>query len=868
MDRVADADRPASGSAPRADRLVEVAIALPVRGTFHYLAPPGVAQKLAVGTGVVVPFGTRRVTGFVVDFPDGAPADIGELKRIEALLADEPLFDAPRLELYRFMSRYYLAPLGEALRTALPPGILAATRRVARINDAGKKALATDSLNRRERAVLAALVAGGGAIEWRKLTSGSPAVSGATVRALSERGLVEIVAELAGQTSKPKYETRWRAFGEPDAQLRGARQKEVLDLLRGQPDAITASEIADALGFPPHAVLNALAARGLVVSESVNVSRVRALRGADEKPPVLTTEQTAAVAEIAPAIDEARFSPFLLHGVTGSGKTEVYLQLVERALAAGKGAIVLVPEIALTPQLVGRFVGRFGDVVRASHSGVAGPERLDLWRDAMHRRVRVVVGARSAVFAPVHPLGLIVVDEEHDGSYKQDDGIPYNARDLAIRLAKQVGCPVVLGSATPSFETYYAAQSGRYRLLRLTKRPRENPMPSVTTVDLRPLEKEEALTRRDAALEKAHAAREAKRVASDSQSSILIPQSSPPDIPRARAIFSPELATAMDETLAAGEQAILLLNRRGYSTHMFCLKCGATAMCANCDVALTYHHGAKSLVCHYCGEGRAPSAQCVMCGKDRMFYAGLGTEQVEAEIAHRFPHARVARLDRDSVTGRDGHERVTESFRRGESDILLGTQMVAKGHDFARVTLVGVIRADTTLNFPDFRAAERTFQLVTQVAGRAGRADRPGRIVIQTYNPNHWAIRCASTHDFEGFYAQEIERRRAANYPPFARLAMLRVTGLDEDVVARAARAVGRAARLAASSFGSTEDDVLGPARAPISRVKNRYRRQLLLRAQTAAKLSALVAEVFARCEPNLPSTVDLRADIDPQNVL
>jgi len=576
--------------------------------------------------------------------------------------------------------------------------------------------------------------------------------------------------------------------------------------------------------------LRKLAARGLVrLEEQVLKPGVREGLG-QGRPEVLTPEQDIAVKALHYSLDMGGFHTVLLHGVTGSGKTEVYLRAVEHALAQGRGSLVLVPEIALTPQLVGRFRSRFGSDVAVLHSGLKDRERLFHWQALRKGTVRIAVGVRSAIWAPVENLGLVVVDEEHDPSFKQEDKLRYNARDMAVMRGKQAGALVVLGSATPSLESLENVRRGRYKVLELKHRVDDRPMPRIELVDLR----------------------------------IERPRDGGP-ITEEAPILSPPLVQAMQETLDRGQQTILFLNRRGHSTFLLCEVCGLTLKCSECDVCLTLHRAASRVMCHYCGLASPVPSRCREC-TGPMLKLGIGTERVEAEVAERFPRARVARLDRDSATS---GERVTEllaAFARREIDILVGTQMVAKGHDFPGVTLVCVVMADTSLAIPDFRAAERTFHLLTQVAGRAGRGRDPGRVLVQTYNPDSEPVKRVLAHDFEGFAQQELEWRHALAYPPFSRMAAIRIEGEHPEQTASVARMLGDflSRRMPPPSAGVR---LLGPALAPISRLRGRTRWQLLLKGPTHVALAPLLARLEIKLE-DIPSGVKVTIDVDPSAML
>ena len=586
------------------------------------------------------------------------------------------------------------------------------------------------------------------------------------------------------------------------------------------------------LGELSHAVpkareaLKRLVARGLVRLETQDVQPQVGTAFAQGRPLHLTAGQELAVAALVRALDAASFQPFLLHGVTGSGKTEVYLRAAEHSLAAGKGALVLVPEIALTPQLVGRFRSRFGTQVAVLHSGLKERERRGHWQALRAGRVRLAVGVRSAVFAPVAGLGLLVVDEEHDSSFKQDEKLRYQARDLAVVRAREVGAVVVLGSATPSLESYENARRGKYTVLELPARVDDRPLPTVQLVDLR---------------------RRPRRATE-----------APPAL-------AEESALALAETLAKGQQAILFLNRRGHSTTLVCEACGQSISCKQCDVALTLHLQPASLQCHYCGASQGVPAACPAC-RGTLLRLGTGTERVEAEVAAQCPTARVARLDRDSVgTGEKLTERLS-SFARGELDVLVGTQMVAKGHDFPGVTLVCVVSADTGLLFPDFRAAERTFQLLTQVAGRAGRGQEAGRVLVQTYNPEAEPVARAAAHDFVGFAERELAWRRALAYPPFSRLAAIHLEGKDAGQTAASARALARAVEKSLPPPASGVR-LLGPAPAPLSRLRGHTRWQLLLKAPQHRVLRPVLDAVGVALAA-LPRGVRGVLDVDPGAML
>jgi primosomal protein N' (replication factor Y) (superfamily II helicase) len=545
------------------------------------------------------------------------------------------------------------------------------------------------------------------------------------------------------------------------------------------------------------------------------------------QPLALNAEQTAALDQITRALDEQQTSVFLLHGVTGSGKTEVYLQALAHTLAQGKGALVLVPEISLTPQTVERFKARFSSqtLVAVLHSHLSAGERHDEWHKIRQGRARIVIGARSAIFAPVEPLGLIIVDEEHEHSYKQEEAPRYNARDVAVVRGQMEQAVVVLGSATPSLESFYNVQRGKYKLLELRLRADEKKMPFVRVVDMR---------------------QEARK------------QKGTP-------IFSEPLKEAMTQRLENKEQVMLFLNRRGYSSSLQCPKCGFVAQCPNCSISLTYHRTVQKLLCHICSHQAAAPVVCPdqSCRNPAIRYGGLGTQKVEEALAKLFPYATVERMDSDALKRKEDYRRILGDFRLGKIDILVGTQMIAKGLHFPNVTLVGIIHADLSLHMPDFRAGERTFQLLTQVAGRAGRGDVEGHVFVQSFTPFHPAIQFARRHDFTGFYDQEIDFRKQLNYPPLSRIALLTVRGRNEEKVRFSADYLRKQVE---KKLGDLKDLVIaGPAPAPLARAETFYRYQLMLRTRQMPKVSAHLA--LLNEELALPDDLKLTIDIDPANL-
>jgi primosomal protein N' (replication factor Y) (superfamily II helicase) len=569
-----------------------------------------------------------------------------------------------------------------------------------------------------------------------------------------------------------------------------------------------------------------------------------------EIPPrfVLNSEQEQALRKIEDRLKEGGFETFLLHGVTGSGKTEVYLRAMEQARRGGRRSLILIPEISLTPQLMDRLNARFPGRVGILHSALSGAERWAQWWHIVRGNVDVVVGARSAVFAPVADLGLIIVDEEHDPSYKQEEGLRYNGRDVAVVRGKLSTCPVILGSATPAMESYQNCRDGRYRLLEMTERVQRRPLPSIETVDLR-----------------------SKFLGSqppDGRKAPLGPNSLLAQPPSEHRLISDRLAALLRKNYQASRQSLIFLNRRGFSNFLQCTLCGHVLRCSYCSVTLTLHRKQKSVCCHHCNFRRPATALCPQCGNLTLSGVGVGTEQIEEALHRLVPQAHIARMDRDTTSKRGAHEELIRSWEKGEIDVLVGTQMITKGHDVTGVTLVGALLADLSLNLPDFRAGERTFQLLSQVAGRSGRGDEPGTVIIQTYAPDHYAIQHLIHHDYKGFFAAEIEFRRALNYPPFSRLVCLRLEGPKFEEVEKKARILGTTLhdKIIKNTRLRERIEILGPAPAPIEKLRNRYRWQLLLK----GKQSSSLLELAKQAREALPRSrnVRLHVDVDPYNML
>jgi primosomal protein N' (replication factor Y) len=641
------------------------------------------------------------------------------------------------------------------------------------------------------------------------------------LRSLLKKGFLTIDQDQASRDPlrAPAARLRVEFLRRSDREKLPKSERELLSYLELHPGSHNVAVVEEAVAKASTAA-RALARRGLV---RLRPEPPVVLSGTVRPPHLLNAHQHAAFDRIKAALEARQFSTFLIHGVTGSGKTEIYLRLIEHALALGRGTLLLVPEIGLTPAVAGQFFHRFGDRVAILHSAFTDMERVEQWRRIRDGSAGVVVGTRSGVFAPVRDLGLIVVDEEHDQSYKQEETPRYHGRDVAVMRAKALGACVVLGSATPSLESRYNAERGKYTLIELPERIEKRPMPQVELIDMR----QEFLETRK------------------------------------QATFSRALVDEVRKRVDGGEQVMLLLNRRGFSSFVTCRSCGERLQCKNCAVTLTYHRRDRRMLCHYCGYAERVPEKCPACDSQYVYFVGIGSERVEDELHRDFPGARIARMDRDTVTGRRHFETILNAFRERSYDILVGTQMIAKGHDIPNVTLVGIVNADIGLALPDFRAAERAFQLLTQAAGRAGRGEIPGVVLLQTVNPEHYAIRCAAAQDYARFYAKELEFRRAMRYPPFAALANVLVRSTtQEDALAMSAE-LGRLLEPPPEGVRA-----LGPAEAPVPKLKNEYRYQLLIKATGRKKLNETLSALRRYAASRKWPATALVIDVDPVTLM
>jgi len=804
--------------------VVEVAVALPVFGTFSYRVPEMLADAVRTGVRVLVPFKNRRATGYVLG-PGEAPAGI-DLLAVADVLDTAPLLPEAMIPWLRWMADYYLHPLGEVIRTALPGGLTDADVSIWHLTGTGVGALAHGEIEAPHRELLEILQRQPSRVRSLRRRFKAPGLT-RHLAALERLGWIECRRTLVRGATRPKNERFVRLADGVEPSTVGPKAGTLLLPLLQNGDAVS---MADLRAKIPNAarLVARLAARGQVVLEKHPVFRDPFGEPVHPDSPLrLNADQQRAADTIVSRLGDG-FSTFLLAGVTGSGKTEVYLHTAAEALRRGLHVLVLAPEIALIAQLERRFRARFGTDIALLHSGLSAGERFDQWRRIVAGETRVAIGARSAVFAPFPAAGLIIVDEEHDSAFKQETGFHYNARDMAILRGRGDGAVVVLGSATPSMAALQAASAGRYQRLDLPGRIEARPLPSVEVVDLKTLRDNRGIRR----------------------------------------FLSAPLLTGMQETLSRGEQVLLFLNRRGFAGCPVCATCGEALRCPRCDISLTLHQAKGVYQCHYCGYQQPVDIRCPHCGADKIRPLGLGTEKLEALVRGAFPQARVARMDRDTVARRSQLLTMLRQLREGAIDVLVGTQMVAKGHDFPGITLVGIVCADQTLNFPDFRAGERTFQILAQVAGRAGRGHVPGRVLLQTFNPDHFCIRAACAQDPDLFYRQEMALRETLAYPPVTRLAMVRLAGREPEGTAAEARRLGEICRRLASG-GGRGIEVLGPAPAPIERIAGRHRWQILIKDADVQRLRRLLCRIQAEAlAVRRPREVQVVIDVDPQSML
>lgn len=818
---------------------VNIVFPIPVDKPFSYLLPEEFRGKARVGMRALAPFGNREMEGVIVELPE--KPDVQELKEVIDILDHEPFFSEDMLKLTKWIGEYYLSSWGEALRCATPAGINIISKRIVSICEMPDRDRILAELSRtapRQAQILTTLGwEGEMSIQKLKTRLDNQGLY-SSLAALERKGFITIKTRISKPSVRPKTAQAVR-LAKPatdigseleDMRRRSPKQAEVLEILLSREERLTLASHLAKLADTTTTPIKTLEKKGLVAFEEVEIFR-DPLDGEifdSTQNLELNPDQEAALRQINRAVEEGRQEVFMLYGVTASGKTEVYMQAISRTLEEGKGAIVLVPEIALTPQTVFRFASRFGNRVTVLHSKMSQGERYDQWRRIKSGQVDIVVGARSAVFAPMPNIGLIVIDEEHETSYKQDDTPRYHAREVAVKRAELVNAVVILGTATPSLESFYKASQREYRLLTLPARIDNVPLPPVEVVDMR----DEFSQKRN------------------------------------RSIFSQSLHEAIEDRLARGEQTILFLNRRGFATFVLCRECGYVARCKNCDVSMTYHSNARALVCHHCNYRQPAPSLCPICNSIYIRHFGTGTQRIEEEARKAFPEATIDRMDADTTSRKGAHKRILDAFKNGEIDILIGTQMIAKGLDFPNVTLVGVISADIALNLPDFRAGERTFNLLTQVAGRAGRGEAEGEVVIQTYNPEHYSVLAAQDHDYRSFYREEIVKREEYSYPPFTHAATILLRGKSESATRQAAETLG-SILYSYKEAGFPDVTIMGPVPAPLARLKQYYRWHILLKAVDPAHIREVIKKAMSKPPLQVSrGNVIVAVDMDPMSVL
>lgn len=810
--------------------VIRVAVALPVRETFHYAVPSALRSRARVGCRVLVPFGKRKVTGYIVEeLPSFRQGEQGELKSILEIPDPKPLFPETMVPFFQWLGEYYLCPLGRLIQAALPGGLNVRAFTAARLTEKGERAL--NLLTPKEKDLLS----------WVKDHPGEKVPAPIQdLYPLQKQGLLTLEHKtrkgLTGPLLRRFVRVREGGQGErlrweDKRSLSAKNEREFLE----EVFASGGMAVASLCSRYANGAYLVKKWTGLGVLECYTAAVLRDPAGnilfADPPPQRLYGQQEEVLGSIREGIHRKAFAAYLLHGVTGSGKTEVYYRAIQETLDIGRQAILLVPEIALVIYMEGLFRSRLGGRVAVYHSGLSAGERYDQWVRMASGDVDLVIGARSALFAPLPNPGLIILDEEHDGSYKQEEAPRYQARDAAVVRGKFEKALVLLGSGTPSIQSFQNACQGRYKLLSMPERIERRPLPEVEVVDMKSL-----------------------------------PGGKPEE-----EMISPTLRSALETALAEKSQAMLFLNRRGFNPVFLCRFCGRSLRCPNCDLALTYHLRENRLLCHYCGFHREITSSCPACGRDGLKPYGFGTERVEKALGDICPGVRIARMDRDSVRRKGQTFQLLRKFSLHEIDVLIGTQMITKGYDFPRVTLVGVLAADFSLGFPDFRAAERTFQVLSQVAGRAGRGEQRGRVIIQTFYPEHYAIAAAKDHDYLSFFEQETSLRRQLGYPPFAYLACIRFQGNGErqtrDMCKEVSQEMGRI--IGQWPKRGKEIQILGPVEAPLSKLRGKYRWQVFVKSRNSALLHHFLGQVEARGGRVLRGTgVGLTIDVDPYQML
>ena len=800
---------------------VNVALNIPSEKTFTYEVPADLQNEIEIGKRVFVPFGRRKRTGFIVGINHSC--DLKNIRPVNEVLDDEPLFSENDLNFYQWIANYFIYPLGKTLAELIPAG---SEKKdflwITPLHHSTK----TDLTPAQEK-LLTFLCQYPQGISLSNLTkiSGLKNVS-ANLQGLCTVGLLQIQEKQKKQISvQSEIIVTLEESKIGDAKFT-AKQEKLIDCLKKQ-GPVSLNDLMKGSGVSGD-IVRRLREKGILnFTDKEKTRRVSLYSriGQNKNRITLNQQQEQTLKEICSSLGKNVFTPILLHGVTGSGKTEIYLKAIEKVLSMGASAIYLVPEIALTPQLISRVAGRFDNrQIAVLHSGIAEAIRYDQWRQIKRGLINLVIGTRSALFAPLTNLKLIIVDEEHDMSYKQDERLCYNARDMAVVKAKMSDAIVITGSATPSVHTYFNAQTRKYLYMELPQRVDDKPMPAVDIIDMK----------------------------AQQETAGKVP------------ILSDALIEGIKETLGRKEQVLLFLNKRGFDTFLVCADCGYNFLCPNCAVSLKNHTAENVIKCHYCDYTLKALPVCPSCSSSRILSYGIGTQKLEKEIEKIFPEARVQRMDSDTTSRKGAQERMLEDLEQRKIDILIGTQMITKGHDFPFITLVGVISADTSLNMPDFRAAEKTFQLITQVAGRGGRGDAPGKVIIQTFNPQHYALKHAQNHDYKAFYEEEIESRKALLYPPFSRIINLRLSSIKKDMLMEEAHRLGKQAKKLNTQYGNAAE-IIGPAESPLTKIRGRFRYQMLIKGTDINVLHKIAQGII---DTNKNNQVRITVDVDPDNFM
>ncbi|KUG22567.1 helicase pria essential for oric/dnaa-independent dna replication [hydrocarbon metagenome] len=798
-----------------------IALNIPSDKLFTYEIPTNLEREVEIGKRVFVPFGNKKRTGFIVGI--NKSCDLKNTKFIAEVLDNEALFNESDLDFYKWIANYFMYPLGKTLAELIPSG-------------AEKKDIfwiiplisETDILLTPVQQKLVEFLQQypqGIALNSISKISGLKNVSSAAGK-LQSAGLVQIEKKQSRQLSPLSEKIVILEEGKSSDTKLTDKQKKVIEFIQ-KTGEISLNNLIEESSISG-SVIKRLQEKGIISltdKEKTRTASFNSRIGQNKNRIIPNNQQEQVLKDIYSHLEKNVFTPVLLHGVTGSGKTEIYLKAIEKVLKDGGSAIYLVPEIVLTPQLISRVVGRFDEKqIAILHSSIAESVRYDQWRQIKRGRINLVIGTRSAIFAPLQNLKLIVVDEEHDSSYKQDERLCYNARDMAILKAKMSNAVVITGSATPSVHTYFNAQIKKYQYLELPERVDEKPMPTVEIIDMK----------------------------AQKEKSGKVP------------ILSDTLIETIKETLRKKEQVLLFLNKRGFDTFLVCADCGYNFRCPNCAVSLKNHVAEGMIKCHYCDYKIKSLPLCPSCKNSRILSYGIGTQKLEKEIENIFPQARIQRMDSDTTSKKGTQEKILQALEQRKIDILIGTQMITKGHDFPFITLVGVISADTSLNMPDFRAAEKTFQLITQVAGRGGRGDTPGKVIIQTFNPEHYALKHAQNHDYKTFYEEEIESRKALRYPPLSRIINLRLSSVKKDLLMEEAHRLGKLAKKLNAQHGNTAE-IIGPAESPLTKIRGRFRWQMLIKGNDINMLHQIAKKII---DGNKNNQVKIVVDVDPESFM